>query len=105
MKNTLATLVPFYIQGPNPRGIFTKKWAVHVIVAGRLNSGHAGYHCRQSQHGKGNKAARRVEALRAKFEAEADAATHEWFNDRLLTEADVDQLAEQHGNRRVNFHE
>lgn len=64
-RTTLATLVPFYMEGPDPRGIFTKKWAVHAIVAGRLNSGHCGYHSRMSEHGKGNWAKRRIRAMRS----------------------------------------
>ncbi len=100
-RTTLAQLVPFYIEGPNPRGIFTKQWAVRAIVAGRLNSGHDGYHSRKSVHGKGRKAARRAERLQAEFEAREDAACNGWFDERELTEADVDALAAERERKRV----
>lgn len=96
----LGQLVPFYCDAPNPRGVFSKAWAVATIVRNRLTAANA--------DGHGNRAQRRVEALRARFEAEADRCTAEWFDERLLSESDVDALAARLDGRRVrpvNFHE
>ena len=90
----LAVLVPLYTAEPNPRGIWTKKWAVGVIVRARLDARNA--------TGHGNAAKRRVERLRAQFEAEADAATREWFDDREreLSADDVDAMAQADAKKR-----
>ncbi len=53
---SIAELVPCYLAGPDPRGVFTKQWAVRVIVAGRLRA--------QAHRGKGRKASRRMFATR-----------------------------------------
>ena len=96
----IDVLVPYYTANPAP---MSKARAVHVIVEGRLNSHNA--------RGHGNAATRRIELLRSQFEAECDAATDEWYQERELTEADVDALAEEHaagrhfGARSVNFHD
>jgi hypothetical protein len=94
----LAALVPAYIAAPNPRGIFTKHWAVATIVRGRL--------AERNADGHGNAAKRRVERLRAQFEHAADAATADWFDARVISESDVDLLADLHASpRRPNFHD
>lgn len=41
---SIADLVPEYTRDPNPRGIFTKAWAVRTIVSGRLSSRNASGH-------------------------------------------------------------
>jgi hypothetical protein len=55
---TLAELVPCYTSLPAP---FTKRRAVQVIVWYKLRQ--EGFH-RRSMRGKGNRAARRIDAMR-----------------------------------------